>query len=87
MISSSQIIPQDKLEAFLDELTMLTRKFQLIISSEGSRDIPAIRVSSHQEVNQGRYEPFFNLQEQEAPVEFVFVELAELENIIDIDKL
>lgn len=56
-----QRIDREKLEAFLDELTMLTRKYQLVVTSEGNLDVASIRAAPFEDVHRGRYESFWNI--------------------------
>jgi hypothetical protein len=89
IVPSASDITQEQLATFLDELTSLTRKYGLEISSEGSVDIPSIRLISHAKANSGRYLPFWTHVEQQehvkTPTEIFFTADAELENVVRFD--
>jgi hypothetical protein len=73
-------VKPEQYAAFLDELTMLSRRYGLIV--EGDRDDNlALRVLPHLDVNAGRYEVV------EGTTSFRFEMHAELENIIKFDEL
>lgn len=93
----TQRIKTEDLLAFLDELTVLARRYKLIVSSDGSVDIPVVKQIPFEDAHQGRYEFFWHTQasiypdteiEVEGPVEFLFVYKAELSTeLIDIDNI
>ena len=87
-----QILEEERVRAFLDELTMLARKYGIEVSSEGNVDVPSLRNIRAVDANQGRYEIFWSTVFADSPVErgpidFQFVSKAELENIIDLEDI
>jgi hypothetical protein len=90
-----QRIDRDRLLGFLDELTMLARRYNMVITGEEFSDMPSVKFAPFEDVHQGRYEVFSegaygDLCEHpviEGPVEIVFVPQGELENLVDLTKI
>lgn len=87
-----QILDQERVEAFLDELTMLTRKYGIEISSEGSIDVPSLRNIRHEDVNSSRYTLFWSTlfsdgPQERGPLDFILEYRAELVNEINLEDI
>jgi hypothetical protein len=88
-----QRIDVDKLMAFLDELTNLSRKYQLVITgSPVTSDCRAgVETATFDRLQAGRYicdaEPEEGEGEEESNILFYFDEEADLVHLIDWSKL
>ena len=89
-------VSNERLLAFLEELTLLTRKYKLGIFSEGNIDVCSVRPVSFQEAHSFAYTTFWNIHDQDhdgrkvhaTPVEIILTEDRLLRlDVIDIDNI
>lgn len=89
-----QLIEEQTLLTFMDELTALARRYNLVITSEDPDGMtPTIRKAPFEDVHQGRYIMAVHPDQRcdnsiEGPVEIMFMPSADLSNeLIDIDNI
>lgn len=80
-LNSAQEDTQRRFLAFLDELTELTKRYNIVISSEGNIDVPSLRVVDPTIAASHRYVPFWDVQFS-YPLDFIFVE--QTQHLIDM---
>jgi hypothetical protein len=68
---------KDEMLAFLDELTNLTRRTCIVVSSDGTRDVPTLRKITPGTAATGRYEVFWEKAPHTYPTDIIWVGGAE----------
>lgn len=86
LLTVAQRLTQEQMLTFLDELTQLTRKYSIIVSSEGNIDVASLRKTDRVGVSRGKYIPFWR-GHFSYPLDFLWSAESEAEcvHLIDMD--
>jgi hypothetical protein len=91
LVSEREKALKAEMIAFMDELTMLTRRTCVVISSNGDTDVTSLRRISQEQANQGRYVFFWSTDENSEglryPVDMFWDNAADVDYLVNFDMV